>query len=363
MKLKKFTAPTMSQAIAKVKNEMGDDAVIFHTKKVTTGRFFNLIKREHIEVIAASDPDPLFKEPRLSAEKIHRKRADRHVVVQASAHLNTGRMDKYFSGPDDFRSIEARLSAQELKPEHVDLILRDLVKEWYKHDESLNEAEINRILKATLIRLLHPERFGKPATSQRLMMLVGPTGVGKTTTIAKLAGHDVLSGGKQIALISTDTFRVAAISQLKTYADLLSIPVDVAYAADELKPLLAKYSGCDRIYIDTAGRNFQHEAYVKDLAAMIRDNDRIHLCLTLAATAKHADLTRLIRSFGGLPVDQLILTKMDETTTYGAIISTLIDFPEKQIVYVTNGQEVPDDLQPPDINELINLMLGDTHDK
>ncbi|WP_010630938.1 flagellar biosynthesis regulator FlhF [Sporolactobacillus vineae] len=363
MKLKKFTAPTMSQAIAKVKKELGNDAVIFHTKKVTTGRFFNLIKREHIEVIAASDPDPVLKEPRLSAEKIHRKSADSHVIAVPSAPLKRRRIDKYFSGPDAFRKIETRLSEQGLKPEHVDLILKGLVKKWYKHDESLSEPEMNQILKASFVRLLHPERFGKPETNQRLIMLLGPTGVGKTTTIAKLAGRDVLGGGKQIALVSTDTFRVAAISQLKTYADLLSVPVDVAYSAGELKPLLVKYSGCDRIYIDTAGRNFQHEAYVRDLASMIRDNDQIRPYLTLAATAKYADLNRLIRSFDGLPVDQLILTKMDETTTYGAIVSTLIDFPEKQIVCVTNGQEVPDDLQAPDVTELINLMLGDTHDK
>lgn len=352
----------MSQAIDKVKKELGSDAVIFHTKKVTNGRFFNLLKREHIEVIAASDPDPLFKEPRPSAEKIHRSIISREAVRIPAAH-SSGVIDKYISGPERFRKLESRLSSQGLKPEHTDEILRDLVKKWYQHDEKLSEDEIGRIVKADLMRHLHLERFATMAENSRVMMLAGPTGVGKTTTIAKLAGRDVLKGRERTALISTDTFRVAAISQLKMYADLLSIPINVAYSGSELQNFLARYSGYDRIYIDTAGRNFQNEAFVRELAAMIRGNEQIRLCLVLPATAKREDLMKLIHSFDGLPVNQLILTKVDETATYGAMISTLIDFPEKQIIYVTNGQEVPDDLQIPDVHKLINLMLGDTHDK
>jgi Flagellar GTP-binding protein len=355
----------MSQAIAKVKKELGNDAVIFHTKKVSTGHFFNLLKREHVEVIAANDPDPLFKETHSSAEKIHRcvesNRTD--AAAQISIPRTAARMDKYLSGPDYLRKIEARLTGQGMKPEHVDEILKFLVKKWYQHDESLKEDEMNRLLRATLTRRLRPERFLNSADKDRFMMLVGPTGVGKTTTIAKLAGRDVLQGGEKVAFISTDTFRVAAINQLKMYADLLNIPIEVAYSSKELLTLVARYSGYNRVYIDTAGRNFQDEKYVSDVSSMIRGDYQIHLCLALAATAKREDLAKLIRSFDSLPVDQLILTKIDETSTYGAMISTLLDFPEKHVLYITNGQEVPDDLKTPDANELINLMLGDTCDK
>ncbi|WP_241654580.1 flagellar biosynthesis regulator FlhF [Sporolactobacillus shoreae] len=364
--MKKIIAPTMAQAIEKVKQELGGDAVIFHTKKVTKGRFFNLFKRESVEVLAANDTDTDFslKDLPKNAEKKHsgfsETAADR---VGLPFRKVTSKVDRIFSGPEYLDSLRVRLLNQGLDEGHVDSLIKTMVKKWYQSDESMDDLELERSLKALLVQRLNPVRFQNQSSNERFTMFIGPTGVGKTTTIAKIAGREILEGGKRIAFITTDTFRIAAINQLKMYADILNVPIEVAYSQKDLHDLVLKYAEYDHVFIDTAGRNFQDERYVQDIGELIRDDPQIDLRLVLAATAKYADLNSLVHSFQRLSANQLIITKLDETTTYGAVVSTLLHFPEKRVLYITDGQEVPDDLRIPNVNELINLMLGDKNDE
>lgn len=366
MKMKKIIAPTMAQALEKVKQELGNDAVIFHTKKVTSGHFFNLFKRVNIEVLAASDTeqDTALKNLTEPAEKMDIGYPSRPNPAAGLPFFQTSeKVDRLFSGPEHIGKFRKILCEQGVSEEHIDELLKMLVKKWYQSDEKLSETELARLLKAQLIQKLDPRRFQSTILLNKYVMLVGPTGVGKTTTIAKLAGHAVLDEGKRVAFVTSDTFRVAAIDQLKMYADILNVPMEVAYTEQDFHTLIEKYSDYDHVFIDTAGRNFQDDQYVQELKRFIDDDQRIGLYLVISATSKYEDINAMIEQFSQLAVDKLVISKIDETQTYGAIVSTLLNHPKKQIAYITNGQNVPDDLRTPNARELINHMLGDADEE
>lgn len=361
MKMKKIIAPTMTQAMKKVKEELGEDAVIFHTKKIVNGHFFNLFKKESVEVLAASDPEPptgLNSLPENPDKKYEQR--PRSLDLQGMPFRPAyGKVDRLFSGPEYIEKLRDLLIEQGIRPVYTDELLRALVKKWYQSDEKMSEGELRGMLKAQLIRKMDPRRFQSSVPSDRFIMLVGPTGVGKTTTIAKMAGRAVLNNGERIAFITSDTFRIAAINQLKMYADILHAAIEVSYTPADFQALIDKYSDYDRVFIDTAGRNYKDEKYVLEIEKLLAANAQIKPFLVLSATSKYEDMCEIVGHFERLPADRLIITKIDETATYGAVISTLLDHPEKRITYITNGQEVPDDLYVPNLHGLINRLLGD----
>ncbi|RYM07166.1 flagellar biosynthesis protein FlhF [Sporolactobacillus sp. THM7-7] len=363
MKMKKIIAPTMAQAIEKVKEELGSDAVIFHTKKVTRGRFFNLFRKENVEVLAASDPEPSLP---LKKSVNHPEEKDKEAFSPFAYQRTPSypwEADRLFTGPACMDKIRDQLTKQGLVDDHIYTLMKALVKKWYQRDEKLTEKELAHLLKAQLTRMLDPLRFQHSPLPERFVMLVGSTGVGKTTTIAKLAGRAFLEEGKKIAFVTADTFRIAAIEQLKTYAGILDAPVQVAYDEDDFHHAVEKFSSYDYVFIDTAGRNFHDEKYIDDIGGLVRSAPKLGLYLVVSATAKFDDIDTMIGRFGRLNVNKLIVSKMDETRTYGPIVSALIRHPELTMTYVANGQNVPDDLRAADCHELVRHLLGDLYEE
>lgn len=364
MKMKKIIAPTMAQAIEKVKQELGSDAVIFHTKKVTSGRFFNLFKKENIEVLAASDPEP---ESAINKKRKKAEKESKELLPYQYPEPELGipfrrtdvKVDRLFSDPDAIERLRSKLLDQGMLKLDTDPLMQILIKKWYQSDEQMNQEELTNVLKAQLIQRLDPRRFQSAALSDHFVMLVGSTGVGKTTTLAKLASRAVLDEGKKIAFITADTYRIAAIDQLKMYANILGAPIEIAYTEQDFHALINKFAHFDHVFIDTAGRNFQNRAYISELLKLAGDGSQIGLYLVVSATTKYEDMNALINQFQSLNLSKIILSKIDETTSYGAIVSTLLRHPQLHVAYITNGQDVPDDLRYPNVRELINLMLGD----
>ncbi|MCO7125979.1 flagellar biosynthesis protein FlhF [Sporolactobacillus shoreicorticis] len=366
MKMKKIIAPTMAQAIEKVKQELGSDAVIFHTKKVTTGKFFNLFKKENVEVLAASDAemDMQINKP----SKITDVR-DKEVMAHHHSPADSGmpfrrvnkKVDRFFSAPVFVEELRGKLLEQGVLNHDLDALTQVLIKKWYQSDERMTREEMVQVLKGQLIQNLDPTRFQASVLHDRYIMLVGPTGVGKTTTLAKLASRAVLDEGKKIAFITTDTYRIAAIDQLKMYANILGVPIEIAYTDGDFHQLMQKLAHFDQIFIDTAGRNFKKGAYINELIRLIHDESQIGMFLVLSATMKCEDMNMVIEQFDSLHLSHLILTKMDETLSYGSVISMLLKHRQLTVSYITNGQDVPDDLSNPNLRELINQLLGDSN--
>lgn len=194
----------------------------------------------------------------------------------------------------------------------------------------------------------------------RIAAFVGPTGVGKTTTVAKLAAQHVLSGERRVGVVTTDTFRIAAIDQLRTYANILQVPLETVYEPGDLAGALERLADRDLILIDTAGRNFQNPAHVDEMQALLSGTAVDETFLVLSLTTKASDLNQIADAFSNA-VDKLLLTKMDETLSYGSALNLLLRHP-MPLSYVTTGQNVPDDIETASLEKLVNSVVGaDSH--
>ncbi|ARK30982.1 flagellar biosynthesis protein FlhF [Halalkalibacter krulwichiae] len=363
MKVKKYTAQTMNEAMKIVRSELGDDAVILNSKEVETGGFLGFFTKKQIEVIAAIDssvkkrpfkkqiPDfNLEKELPLSQVRKESLQHQTNVIneIEQLKKLIQEFTDKKGSGttkyPDPFQKVEEHLYDQGVTEKVRLILMKHLLKNWYEQEDKKTElSNINKDLTSYIASKLAPLSIGGFEHNKRVINLVGPTGVGKTTTIAKLAAHFVMKKQKKVALITTDTYRIAAVDQLKTYAKILNIPLEVAYSIDDFKNALEQFRHYDLVLVDSAGRNFRNPLYVEELNKLIDFNKNTETYLVLSLTSKYGDMKDILNQFHLIPIHKVILTKKDETSTYGAMLNIPMEM-GKGIAYVTNGQNVPDDL-------------------
>ena len=190
----------------------------------------------------------------------------------------------------------------------------------------------------------------------RIVALLGTTGVGKTTTLAKIAAKFVLEQRTNVALITADTYRISAVEQLKTYSDILELPLEIVYNPAELASAIERPRDKDLILIDTAGRSQHNEYQMRELEEFLRVNPRIEKHLVISATTKFTDARHIINKFSQIEPDKIIFTKIDETASLGMIINLLHD-KKYALSYITTGQSVPDDIERASSSILTNLLL------
>ena len=171
-----------------------------------------------------------------------------------------------------------------------------------------------------------------------------------------MAARSVLEKKKKIGFITTDTYRIAAIEQLKTYAALLQAPVEIVYSATDYAEAIKRLSHLDLIFIDTAGRNYKEAKYVEDLKSLINFNEQAESYLVLAMTAKQKDLESIIDQFKNIQIEKFIFTKLDETNSIGTMFNLMIKY-NKGLAYYTNGQEVPEDIEEASLEKLLDLFF------
>jgi flagellar biosynthesis protein FlhF len=192
----------------------------------------------------------------------------------------------------------------------------------------------------------------------KLVAFVGTTGVGKTTTLAKIATNLVLKAKKKAMLLTIDTYRVAATYQLATYADIIGVPYEIIYKESDFLPCIMKYQDVDVILIDTAGRSQRNNLEVLELRKFLYpgNNIDIEIFLVISSTIKYRDMQDIIKNFGKVNFNKIIFTKTDETTTWGPILS-LASEADKPIIYISNGQNVPDDIMPAEANYVVKKII------
>ena len=215
--------------------------------------------------------------------------------------------------------------------------------------------------KATLINYLNDHiKFSDGVKLNRhgvrIAALLGTTGVGKTTTLAKIAAKFVLEQKTNVALITADTYRISAVEQLKTYSDILELPLEIVYSPAELASAIERHRDKELILIDTAGRSQHNEYQMRELEEFLRVNPRIEKHLVISATTKFTDARQIMNKFSKVEPDRIIFTKIDETGSLGMIINLLRDN-NYSLSYITTGQSVPDDIERAGSEILADLLF------
>lgn len=364
MSLRTYRAGTMKEALAQVRRDLGGGAVILGTREVRRRRMFGLGTRELVEVTASDGPSaPAVSvsarssgpAPALQAqfgEQLSRLHA---MVEDLSKH---GRIDHLLP---DLPSELVPTYAQLLEAEVPEVLARRLVRHVADslEPEQIHRGESVRAALCDAVESCVPiaPPIAAVAGTRRVVALVGPTGVGKTTTVAKLAANFKLTHGFRPGLVTVDTYRIAAVEQLRTYAEIISLPLAVANAPAEMRRAIDELGDVDLVLIDTAGRSPRDEVKIRELADFLAaaQPDEVHL--VLSAVAGERSLRAAVERFSVVHADRLILTKLDEADGLGGVLSVLGQA-DRPVSYLTTGQAVPDDIEPANRTRLARLILG-----
>jgi flagellar biosynthesis protein FlhF len=374
MRSKTYRAKTMQEALTRVRHDLGGDAVILAAREVRRRRLFGLSARALVEVTATDTmpPDVIVTGPPGTGP--------RSATASASSATSTALQSRFGEQLSRLHAMVETLSRQG----RIDHLLPDLPAALVPTYSQLIEADVPEVLTRRLVRhvaeTLEPDQFDHPesirsalceaieqfipvappiqaiAGTRRVVALVGPTGVGKTTTVAKLAANFKLAHGARVGLVTVDTYRIAAVEQLKTYAEIIDLPLAVVSDPVEMPRALDEMGAVDLVFIDTAGRSPRDEVKIRELAEFLVQArpDEVHL--VLSAVAGQRSLRAAVERFAMVQVDRLILTKLDEADSLGGLLAVL-GLSNRPVSYLTTGQAVPDDIEPADPKRLARLIL------
>jgi flagellar biosynthesis protein FlhF len=381
MQIKTFRAKTMQQALNLVRHELGPDAAVLHTRELNSGLVRRMVFGRQYEVAAATAVNVPSRLPARLKEQGAGSREqgvnEHHAVSTLHAPgsmLLAGQLDRLQEMIENLCERSSTTPQHNL-PEaffHVytdiieadvdEAIARDLV-DRVRLDQGAQGIADPLLIKARVAQLLEDEiSVTGPITMNtdkcRLVALVGPTGVGKTTTIAKLAANHRLREKKRVGLITVDTYRVAAVEQLRTYADIIDLPMEVVATPREMREAVSRMRHLDLVLMDTAGRSPRDEVKIQELRSLLAEAEPDQVMLVLSATAGARSLTTTAERFAEVGTTALLLTKLDEATSLGHLAS-LVRECRLPVSYLTDGQNVPDDIQVAERRRLAYLMLGE----
>lgn len=375
MKIKRYEAPTLQEALLNVKRDMGVDAVILQTRKFNKGGVLGLLGKDMVEVTAATDVNTLPQPQREAAGEgeAAAPAADREVNA-ASLHAEIRELSNLVRSiakgekttetiqpfPETFGDVYLQL----LENDFDESIAQDVIRaidETLSEEDKADREKVQETLHKQLKRLTKITGvIDPPATSSKMVAFVGPTGVGKTTTIAKLATNLSLARRRKVGLITIDTYRIAAVEQLKSYADIIGVPLRVVYTADDMKRAADIFADKDVVLIDTAGRSHRNADRIKELKEILSVCYPLDIHLVINANMRLRELTEICERFKTLSYNHFVITKVDETTTCGNIINLIARF-NLGVSYITYGQNVPDEIKPASVDNVIQLILGEPY--
>jgi flagellar biosynthesis protein FlhF len=359
MNIKKFVAENTHEAMKMVKKEMGADAVILRTKTISQQDRSYSGSKKGIEVTAAVDYDAASEKP---ADKIssygsfERLERDLKDIKDALFSADAGsflRPEYYFN-----RDLKERYNNYKTFGLNNDIIM-DLMNEE-EEGQGYAERPHSDLLKESLLKVLNRIRIDqdeKIGRKRKIYSFIGPTGVGKTTTLAKLAALNAVQGGRKTALITLDTYRIAATAQLQTYSRIMDLPLEVAVNNSDLKAAIRKHSDCERIFIDTAGRSPNKNGDITELKRLFNIDEDIHPFLVLSAGTQYRNMINAEGRFGELSFRSVIFTKLDESEDQSAMINFLLTR-QKPVSYFTAGQNVPEDIETASRKKLATFLLA-----
>lgn len=332
MIIKRYIVNDMKEALIRAKYELGQDAVIISQRMVRTGKWYNIFKKKELEVTVALEeskvPSTDVEENEVKAKAIEKK--TEKISSDKDESLNKLLLEN-IEADSFYKNSSMKVKKQ----------LINYCKLYEKDSHHLSSEEkkdfFNIVLKET--------GFDKRVHLAKINVLVGPTGVGKTTTIAKLAARESLLNKKKVGLITMDTYRIGAVEQLKTYSNILSIPFEVVNNPDDMLEKVRLLSDCDIILIDTLGTSPKDFNKIKEIKTHLQPiGGNINTYLVFSISTDKDTIMAILQKFKDLDYDALIITKLDEVSN----MSNLWYFLENNsspIQFFCHGQDVPDDIQ------------------
>ena len=390
MQIKKFVGATLKETVAQMKKELGKEAMVLQSKSVPRNGIFDFGGKGQVEILAAVDHDAATL-PAGSTHStdngIRQKTESRYTSVMPpvvppspEARVSPHDLEILKSEMKEIRATIGKV-ADFLRyrnlpalPENLLVVLKQLIDN--EVEEKLAKTiiqevhislkgdeyeDLRLIVNLTIEKIAGFIKSSKPGTrtagrGAEVVVLVGPTGVGKTTTLAKLASNAKLIEEQKVALISADTYRIGAVEQLRTFAGIADIPLQVVYTAEEMEESVMRFKHLDKIFIDTTGRGQRDKSHLRDTAMLVAaaQPDEVHL--VASATTKFKDMQDILNNFRCMGFNRMLFTKLDETTSLGVILNILAT-DKKPVSYITMGQTVPDDIEAVQVNRLARMIL------
>lgn len=407
MIVKKYTGETETEAVMKAKDDLGSGAVVLNVKTMKQRGFARLFKKDYVEITAALEEKEFAntvnsKKPTFSAaasiatpvnpaSKIDIKADDNIPVsnvpttpkksavieeklddIHKMIRTKMDKEEKVATEEDKtqkqhnsanfkfLKLIYKKMINNEVDEKYANAIINDIESSLKK------ESNLDSILASVYQKIVL--KLGEPAVinesdRKKVIFFIGPTGVGKTTTIAKLASDFKLNHNKDISMITADTYRIAAVEQLNTYAGILDVGVNVIYTPSEIVENVQELMSSDMIFVDTAGRSHKNVEQRNEIIEMINlvkqaelDVD-VEVFLVLSVTTKYKDLLSIVDAYKEVEDIKLLFTKIDETCCLGNILN-IRWYTDAPLSYSTNGQNVPDDIEKLDVQKLAKYLLG-----
>lgn len=404
MIVKKYTGKDETEAVMKAKDDLGSNAVVLNVRTMKQRGLAKVFKKDFVEITAAleekdfaqnvNNNKPTFS--RVSSEAIKKQQSQINLLADDRADTNAPKQSEIIEKKLD--SLHDMLRNQMVKEEDTDKkedvkpavrpennanfkslkliynkLLENEVSEKYANaiindieNSMKKESNLDSILASVYQKIIL--KFGEPEAIEdddrrKIVFFIGPTGVGKTTTIAKLASDFKLARSKNVAMITADTYRMAAVEQLNTYASILDVPVNVIYSPSEIVESIEELSDYQMIFVDTAGRSHKNTEQRDEIIEMISNvrnsgiDADIIIFLVMSVTTKYRDMVNICDAYKSLNSYRLLFTKLDETDSVGNILNIKL-YTGAPISYTTCGQNVPDDIESVDVQKLAKSLLG-----
>ncbi len=400
MVIKKFQGNTETEAIMLAKEELGKDAIVMNIKTIKPKGLYKLFRKVSVEVTAALDDNNVNG----TEKKLQVNREDSFNKFKETLKQNKNILVEENDNSDSRRDVSSETSAieeklnslqsilvEQMKSHNIDVDSNQDKKMEHKNAECLrliynqlienevtdnyakqiiveiektvnDDTTVDNILSAVyqkiILKLGQPNKIEPVNGKVKFIYFIGPTGVGKTTTIAKIASKLQIDKKQKVALITSDTYRIAAVEQLRTYANILGIPVKVVYSKSEIIDAKNEFSDYDLVLVDTAGRSHKNKEQLDDLDSLLSgiEEDK-EVYLVLSATTKYTDLVRIVESYKNITTFNIIFTKIDETTCVGNILNIRM-LTNTHLSYATWGQNVPDDIGLINPQNIAKQLLG-----
>ncbi len=401
MIIKKFTAKTEKEAVENARKELGEGVVVMNVKDVKAKGFFAFLKPHMTEVTVALEEESERYTAAVSAinSVIASSEKKEEAVSSASGAPDAPKQEppkKESSAIEEkLDSLQYLLEQQLQKPEEpkepkeeggekkeeteIDRFMKLLhntmldneVDEKYAEEIIGEIAQVNKpnmpfdyalanIYQKMILKFGMPSCITPASKGIKMVFFLGPTGVGKTTTIAKIASIFRVDQKKKVALLTADTYRIAAAEQLRTYANILEVPFRIIYTVEEIEKAMEDFRDYDYILVDTAGHSHQNSAQKESMNKFIHsvdDKAEKEVYLVLSATTKYRDLISIADAYKEMTDFKLIFTKLDETTTLGNLLNLRL-YTNAELSYVTYGQNVPDDIEEFNPQRTVKKLLG-----